>query len=51
MSVLQLRACVKTYDWGVVGDDSQVAQFALASPPFQVEKSTPYAEVFVFATV
>lgn len=45
MSVFQLKAVAKSYEWGSVGSQSKVAQYAQASPSFQVNETSPYAEV------
>lgn len=45
MSVFQLRAVAKSYEWGSLGSHSKVAQYAQACLPFQIDEGTPYAEV------
>lgn len=44
-SVFELQAGVQSYDWGVLGSSSKVAQYAKGSPDFSVDESKPYAEV------
>lgn len=43
--VFQLIAGVQAYDWGKIGSDSKAAQYAQAIPGFDLDGSTPYAEV------
>ncbi|KAF8313387.1 mannose-6-phosphate isomerase [Clavulina sp. PMI_390] len=47
MSVFQLRAVPKTYDWGVIGSNSKVAQYAKATAPASINEHTPYAELWM----
>ncbi len=47
MSVFKLSAGAQTYDWGKLGLDSKVAQFAQCSPDFQVDPTKPYAELWM----
>lgn len=44
--IFPLQCGVQSYDWGVVGEKSKVAQFASTSKDFKVEDK-PYAEVGV----
>ncbi|EST06768.1 Mannose-6-phosphate isomerase, type I [Kalmanozyma brasiliensis GHG001] len=47
--VFQLIPGVQSYDWGIVGDTSRVAQFASATPQlnFKPENNKPYAELWM----
>ena len=47
--VFKIIPTTQQYDWGKVGLDSKVAQFAVASkiPGFELDEDTPYAEVRV----
>ncbi|KAG8979651.1 Mannose-6-phosphate isomerase, partial [Tulasnella sp. 427] len=47
MSVFQLSVGAQCYDWGKVGLDSKVAQFAQCSPEFSVDEAKPYAELWM----
>jgi mannose-6-phosphate isomerase len=44
MSMYRLRCAVQNYEWGKLGLESKVAQFARASF-IDVKADTPYAEV------
>lgn len=44
-AIVQLTAEVKNYDWGARGLQSKVAQYALASGPFEISENIPCAEV------
>ena len=45
--VFKIVPTIQQYDWGRVGKESKVAQFAAASgvPEFTVDDAKPYAEV------
>ena len=47
MSVFRITPTTQKYDWGKIGLDSKVAQFATTSslPHFTLDKSATYAEV------
>lgn len=47
MSVFQLSVGAQCYDWGKLGLDSKVAQFAQCSPEFTVNEAKPYAELWM----
>ena len=42
--IFELAAGVQSYDWGAVGEDSVVAQYADGLPDFKIESDKPYAE-------
>lgn len=46
-SVFKIIPTTQQYDWGKIGSNAKVAQFAKASslPGFSVNESLPYAEV------
>jgi mannose-6-phosphate isomerase len=46
-AVFKIIPTTQKYDWGKIGTNSKVAQFASASkiPGFTLEESAPYAEV------
>jgi mannose-6-phosphate isomerase len=45
-SVFKLTASVQQYDWGKIGSESKVAQFAAAAiPGFVIDEGAPYGEV------
>lgn len=46
-AVFKIIPTAQQYDWGKIGRDSKVAQFASASklPGFSLDESGPYAEV------
>lgn len=45
LAVYKLKCAVQNYDWGKVGSESKVAQFAQISKDFEVQLDKPYAEV------
>jgi mannose-6-phosphate isomerase len=47
LPVFKIIPTAQKYDWGKIGTNSKVAQFASASkiPGFTLEESAPYAEV------
>ena len=45
MSVFKLIPGVQSYDWGKIGEDSVVAQYASVSSGFSLDQEKPYAEV------
>lgn len=47
MSIFQLIAGTQSYDWGKIGLDSKVAQYAQCSPDFKLDESKPYAELWM----
>ncbi|KAG9031980.1 Mannose-6-phosphate isomerase [Tulasnella sp. UAMH 9824] len=47
MSVFQLSVGAQCYDWGKLGLDSKVAQFAQCSPEFTANEAKPYAELWM----
>jgi mannose-6-phosphate isomerase len=46
-TVFKIIPTTQQYDWGKIGKNAKVAQFAAASslPGFSVDESLPYAEV------
>ncbi|MBW0498845.1 hypothetical protein O181_038560 [Austropuccinia psidii MF-1] len=48
-SVFQLIPQVQSYDWGKIGSQSKVAQFASHSKDFSLDESKPYAELWMGA--
>ena len=51
-AVYKLKCAVQNYDWGKVGSESKVAQFAQISKDFETQLDKPYAEViFIFSMV
>ncbi|KAG8924899.1 Mannose-6-phosphate isomerase [Tulasnella sp. 418] len=48
MSIFRLIAGAQSYDWGKIGQDSKVAQYAsTCSPSFQLDEKKPYAELWM----
>ena len=47
--IFKIIPTTQKYDWGKRGSKSKVAQLAVASklPGFQLDESTPYAEVIL----
>ncbi|CAG8513333.1 6871_t:CDS:2 [Ambispora gerdemannii] len=46
--VYQLKCAVQNYDWGKLGEESKVAQFAAKTPDgFKIDKSKAYAELWM----
>ncbi|CAG8519765.1 4748_t:CDS:2 [Ambispora leptoticha] len=47
-NVYQLKCAVQNYDWGKLGEESKVAQFAARTPDgFKIDNSKPYAELWM----
>lgn len=46
LTVFPLKCSIQNYAWGKLGHESEVASLLKASDPaFQIDESTPYAEV------
>ncbi|ORX67725.1 mannose-6-phosphate isomerase [Basidiobolus meristosporus CBS 931.73] len=45
--IFQLQCQTQSYEWGKLGGESKVAQYAQASPDFVVEPKKPYAELWM----
>ncbi|KAG0236702.1 Mannose-6-phosphate isomerase [Actinomortierella wolfii] len=45
--IFRLECKVQTYEWGKIGSNSKVAQFATTSPSFQLDENKPYAELWM----
>ncbi|GJJ73476.1 mannose-6-phosphate isomerase [Entomortierella parvispora] len=45
--IFRLDCKAQSYDWGKVGSESSVAQFAASSPSFVVDENRPYAELWM----
>jgi mannose-6-phosphate isomerase len=45
LAVYKLKCAVQNYDWGKIGSESKVAQFAQISKDFEIQLDKPYAEV------
>jgi len=45
--IFKIIPTTQQYDWGKIGSNAKVAQFAAASrlPGFSIDESAPYAEV------
>ncbi|CAJ0748619.1 2392_t:CDS:2, partial [Entrophospora sp. SA101] len=43
-SIYRLKNAVQNYEWGKIGSDSKVAQFAKVQDGFILENDKPYAE-------
>ncbi|RIA95025.1 mannose-6-phosphate isomerase [Glomus cerebriforme] len=46
-AVYKLKCAVQNYDWGKVGSESKVAQFAQNSNDFEIQLDKPYAELWM----
>ena len=44
-AIFRLKCAVQNYDWGKVGIESKVAQFAQISRDFEIQLDRPYSEV------
>ncbi|KAF7323796.1 Mannose-6-phosphate isomerase [Mycena kentingensis (nom. inval.)] len=47
MSVFKIVPTAQQYDWGKIGRDSKVAQFASTIPGFVLDEAAPYAELWM----
>ncbi|CAB4423167.1 unnamed protein product [Rhizophagus irregularis] len=46
-AVYKLKCAVQNYDWGKIGSESKVAQFAQISKDFEIQLDKPYAELWM----
>lgn len=52
LTVFPLKCSIQNYAWGKLGHESEVASLLKASDPaFQIDESTPYAEVITFLCI
>ncbi|CAG8655644.1 1356_t:CDS:2 [Funneliformis caledonium] len=46
-AIFRLKCAVQNYDWGKIGNESKVAQFAQISKDFEIQLDKPYSELWM----